>query len=92
MGKRIVLDQAYIDRVRKNDTFLQTVVASMEKKRIPCKFCGNPTVIKFDNLTGFFQAKCSHCNQEAIYNAADYRHYSYSVQSKENETLNREYA
>ena len=90
--RRIVIDQAYIARVRKEEAPLQARAATLEKKRIPCKFCGYPTIIKFDGMTGLFQAKCSHCNLEGIYDGADYRHYSYIAHPEAIPIWTRDYA
>ena len=35
------------------------------------------TIDKFEDLQGHFSAFCNRCGQVAVYNAADYRHYSY---------------
>ncbi len=52
-------------------------VATMEQKKIPCKFCKLRTIDKYEDLQGHFSAFCNRCGQVAVYNAADYRHYSY---------------
>lgn len=75
--KRIVLDQEYIARVKKDNAPLMAAVATMEQKKIPCKFCKLRTIDKYEDLQGHFSAFCNRCGQVAVYNAADYRHYSY---------------
>lgn len=82
MPKRIVLDRAYIARVKKEEVIIEGIVASMERKKIPCKYCNCRTIDKFEDLTGHFSAFCPRCGQVAVYDAADYRHYSYDVHLK----------
>ena len=77
MPKRIVLDREYIARVKKDNAPLMAAVATMEQKKIPCKFCKLRTIDKYEDLQGHFSAFCNRCGQVAVYNAADYRHYSY---------------
>ncbi len=77
MPKRIVLDKEYIARVKKDNAPLMAAVATMEQKKIPCKFCKLRTIDKYEDLQGHFSAFCNRCGQVAVYNAADYRHYSY---------------
>ena len=77
MPKRIKLDDAYIARVKKENETLVAEVADMVQKKVPCKFCTLRTIDKFEDLQGHFSAVCHRCGQVAVYNAADYRHYSY---------------
>lgn len=77
MCKRIKLDDAYIARVKKDNATLADKVSAMEQKKIPCKFCRLRTIDKYEDLQGHFSAFCNRCGQVAVYNAADYRHYSY---------------
>jgi hypothetical protein len=77
MAKRIKLDKAYIERVRKRNRYSQKQVEGLSKKKIPCKFCSLPTIQKYADLQGHFEARCKRCGQISIYNAADYRRYSY---------------
>ena len=77
MCKRIKLDDAYIARVKKDNAPLADKVSAMEQKKIPCKFCKLRTINKYEDLQGHFSAFCNRCGQVAVYNAADYRHYSY---------------
>lgn len=79
MPKRIVLDPAYIAKVKKEDTNVQKSVSSMERKKIPCKYCRFRTIDKYEDLSGHFSAFCQRCGQVAVYNAAEYRRYSYIV-------------
>ena len=79
MCKRIKLDDAYIARVKKDNAPLMEAVATMEQKKIPCKFCNLRTINKYEDLNGHFSAFCNRCGQVAVYNAADYRHYSYRL-------------
>ena len=41
---------------------------------------------------GLVQVKCRHCNQEAIYDTADYRHYSYIAYPEAVSAVIRDYA
>ena len=75
--KKIILDQEYIARVKKDNALLADKVSAMEQKKIPCKFCKLRTIDKYEDLQGHFSAFCNRCGQVAVYNAADYRHYSY---------------
>lgn len=75
--KKIILDQEYIARVKKDNASLVDKVSAMEQKIIPCKFCKLRTIDKYEDLQGHFSAFCNRCGQVAVYNAADYRHYSY---------------
>lgn len=77
MSKRIKLDDDYIARVKKDNEPLREAVAAMEQKKVPCKFCNLRTIDKYEDLNGHFSAFCNRCGQIAVYNAADYRHYSY---------------
>lgn len=79
MPKRITLDQDYIDRIRKQHAHTDAQVEGLDSKKVPCKFCTFPTIHKYEDLQGHFSAHCSRCGQIAIYNAADYRRYSYRV-------------
>lgn len=74
---RIVLNPEYIERVKKESSQLQARADALEPKTIPCRFCGYPAAVKYGGTVGLVQVKCRHCNQEAIYDTADYRHYSY---------------
>ena len=77
MGRRIKLDQDYINRVRtkKVEPIVEEVIG-LGKKELPCHFCGLPTIHKYEDLHGHFDAKCDRCGQIGTYNA-DYRRYSY---------------
>ena len=79
MPKRIVLDPAYIAKVKKENSNVQKDVSSMEIKKIPCKYCAFRTIDKYEDLRGHFSAFCQRCGQAAVYNAADYRRYSYII-------------
>lgn len=79
MPRRIVLDKAYISRVKKEGETIENAVASMKKKQVPCKFCTFRTIDKYEDLQGHFSAFCTRCGQIAVYDAADYRHYSYTA-------------
>lgn len=92
MPKRIVLDQAYIDRVKAVAAKREAEEGELGRKKIPCQFCKFRTIDKCDDLQGHFYAFCSRCGQEARYNAADYRHYSYIAHPEAIETFYREYA
>ena len=48
--KRIVLDREYIARVKKDNAPLMAAVATMEQKKIPCKFCKLRTIDKYEDL------------------------------------------
>ena len=69
MPKRIVLDREYIARVKKDNAPLMAAVATMEQKKIPCKFCKLRTIDKYEDLQGHFSAFCNRCGQVAVYNA-----------------------
>ena len=77
MPKKIILDQEYIARVKKDNASLVNKISAMEQKKIPCKFCKLRTIDKYEDLQGHFSAFCNRCGQVAVYNATDYRHYSY---------------
>ena len=75
--KRIVLDQAYLERIKKEDEAVVASLTAMAQKKIPCKYCNCLTITKYEDLKGHFIAFCPRCGQVATYQAADYRHYSY---------------
>lgn len=83
MPRKIILDKAYIARIKKEEAGMEAVVAPMERKKIPCKYCTCRTIDKYEDLTRHFSAFCPRCSQVAIYNAADYRHYSYTAYTKD---------
>lgn len=76
MPKRIILDSAYLARVKKEDDAAAASLSNMSIKKIPCKYCKCKTISKYDDLIGHFMAFCTRCGQVATYQAADYRHYS----------------
>lgn len=77
---RIVLNPIYIERVKKENQPLRNLADALEARNIPCLFCGYPAAVKYEGSTaGLVRVKCKHCNQEAVYDTADYRHYSYTV-------------
>ena len=78
MPKRIVLDQAYLERIKKEDEAVVASLTAMAQKKIPCKYCNCLTITKYEDLKGHFIAFCPRCGQTATYKAEDYRHYSYT--------------
>ena len=89
---RIVLNPEYIERVKKENLPLKNQADALEPKTIPCRFCGYPAAVKYGGAVGLVQVKCRHCNQEAIYDTADYRHYSYIAYPEAVSTVIRDYA
>ena len=89
---RIVLNPEYIERVKKENLPLQNQANALEPKTIPCRFCGYPAAVKYGGAVGLVQVKCRHCNQEAIYDTADYRHYSYIAYPEAVSAVIRDYA
>lgn len=79
MPKRIKLDQDYINRVRKQHEHTDQQVVGLSSKKVPCIYCTFPTIHKFEDLHGHFEAHCNRCGQIAVYNAADYRRYPYRL-------------
>jgi hypothetical protein len=90
MPKRVVLDQEYINRVKAIAAMRSVSDGEDGRKKVPCLFCGFRTIDKCDDLLGHFYAFCPRCRQEAKYNAADYRHYSYIAHPEALRTLPRE--
>ena len=78
MPRRIVLDSAFLSRVKKEDSAYASSLGAMTLKKIPCKFCKCLTITKYEDLTGHFIAFSPRCGQTATYKAEDYRHYSYT--------------
>jgi uncharacterized paraquat-inducible protein A len=78
MPRRIVLDSAFLSRVKKEDAAYVSTLNTMTLKKIPCKYCKCLTITKYEDLTGHFIAFCPRCGQTATYKAEDYRHYSYT--------------
>ena len=82
---RIVLNPKYIERVKKENQPLQIQADALVAKNIPCMFCGYPAAVKYEGSTaGLVRVKCKHCNQEAVYDTADYRRYSYTAYTRIN--------
>lgn len=75
MPRRIHLDQAYLEKVKKKQQETVDRLDGLSPKQIPCVYCGGRTIDKFDDLSGHFTAFCPKCGQVGIYNAADYRRY-----------------
>ena len=55
--KKIILDQEYIARVKKDNASLVDKVSAMEQKIIPCKFCKLRTIDKYEDLANL-RAMC----------------------------------
>ena len=89
---RIVLNPEYIERVKKENLPLQNQAYALEPKIMPCRYCGRPAAVKYGDATGLLKVKCKHCNQEAVYDTADYRHYSYIAYPEAVSSLKFEYA
>ena len=73
MPKRIVLDQAYIDRIRKKRYVIIQQTQGMTVKKVRCAYCSFRTIDKYEDLVGHFSAQCPRCGQIVVYNAADCR-------------------
>ena len=87
--RRIILDSAYLARIKKEDDAIAASLAALVRRKVPCKYCSCRTIDKFEDLkAGHFSAFCSRCGQVGIYEAADYRHYSYEVTA----TIKKHYA
>ena len=50
MPKRIVLDQAYLERIKKEDEAVVASLTAMAQKKIPCKYCNCLTITKYGDL------------------------------------------
>ena len=93
MPKRIVLDSAYLARIKKEDDAIVASLSALERKKIPCKYCNCRTIDKYEDLkNGHFSAFCPRCGQVGTYEAADYRHYSYIAHPEATATFMRQYA
>lgn len=68
MPRRIVLDSAFLSRVKKEDAAYVSTLNTMTLKKIPCKYCKCLTITKYEDLTGHFIAFCPRCGQTATYN------------------------
>lgn len=78
MPKRIVLDREYIARVKKdNAPFEWQPLQQWSRRKSRVSSVSSRTIDKYEDLQGHFSAFCNRCGQVAVYNAADYRHYSY---------------
>lgn len=67
MPRRIVLDSAFLSRVKKEDAAYVSTLNTMTLKKIPCKYCKCLTITKYEDLTGHFIAFCPRCGQTATY-------------------------
>ncbi len=78
MPKRIHLDQAYIDRIKKSTQSVEAEVEGLSVKKAECRFCHHRTIDQYEDLQGHYSAFCPKCGQTGVYKA-NFRYYSYLI-------------